>query len=68
MLLDLALPDMSGIEVCRRLRNTPETMHARIVAITAYADDESRRRTKEAGFNAHFAKPVHPRVLEELLG
>ncbi len=60
ILLDIGLPDLDGCEVARRLRSTPGLQGTRLVAMTGYGQDEHRRATQEAGFDAHLVKPVHP--------
>jgi CheY-like chemotaxis protein len=45
------------------LRNDPGTCSARLIAVTAYGQDEDRRRAREAGFDLHLVKPVDPEVL-----
>jgi CheY-like chemotaxis protein len=59
-LLDIGLPVMDGYELARRLREfeqLPDDL--RIIAVTGYGQDADRRRSKEAGFNAHLVKPVN---------
>lgn len=60
VLMDIGLPDMNGYEVARRLRQQPELGHPLLVAITGYAEDEARRRSRDAGFDHHLVKPVDP--------
>jgi CheY-like chemotaxis protein len=67
VLLDLALPKMSGYEVARRLREEVGLVDALFVALTGYGQEKDRRRTEEAGFCEHLVKPVDPRELETLL-
>ena len=67
VLLDLGMPELSGFDVCRALRARGHR-EAFIVAVTGYAQEEDRRRSREAGFDAHLVKPVHPDVLAKLLG
>jgi signal transduction histidine kinase len=58
-LLDIGLPVMDGYELAQQLRESrylPDD--ARVVAITGYGQDTDRRRSTEAGFNAHLVKPV----------
>jgi DNA-binding response OmpR family regulator len=62
VLLDLGLPGLDGFEVCRRLREHGLDK-AHIVAITGYGQDEDRRRSRDAGFDEHFVKPVDPDAL-----
>jgi CheY-like chemotaxis protein len=49
---------MDGLEVCRRLRALPQGRSLFIVAITGWGQDDDRRKTREAGFDAHLVKPV----------
>lgn len=65
-LLDIGLPKgMDGYEVARRLR--AEGHAAVLVALTGYGQDDDRRRSAEAGFQAHLVKPVDHALLAELL-
>ena len=57
--LDLALPDVSGYEVARSLRASDTVNGVRIVALTGYSQQDDRRKSREAGFDAHLVKPVH---------
>lgn len=64
ILLDIGLPGIDGYEVARRLR--PQLKNgARIVALTGYGTDEGRRRSHEAGFDAHLVKPITLNVLDD---
>ena len=65
--LDLGLPGMDGYELCRRMKRNPDLAGVRVIAISAYSDHESRRRSQEAGCEAHFAKPANLLELEDLL-
>ncbi len=65
--LDLGLPGMSGYDVARRVRMMDDLGSLRLVALTGYGTDGDRRKTREAGFDVHLAKPVDPRALDALL-
>ena len=67
VLLDIGLPDISGLEVCRRIRAEPWGKHVTLFALTGWGQEEDRRRAKEAGFDQHIVKPVEPAALEQLL-
>jgi CheY-like chemotaxis protein len=67
VLCDLGLPHMDGLEVARRLRRDLGLTNALLVALTGYGKEEDRRRSQEAGFNAHLVKPVNLDALNELL-
>lgn len=67
VLMDLSLPEMDGLEVTRRLRGRPETRALPIIALTAHAHEEDRRRSLEAGCDDHETKPIDfPRLLEKI--
>lgn len=63
VLCDIGLPDSNGFVVAAALREEPETSGARLIAVTAYGEDEDRRRALAAGFDLHLVKPVDPEVL-----
>ncbi|HUR88987.1 MAG TPA: ATP-binding protein [Ramlibacter sp.] len=67
VLLDLGMPVLNGFEACERMRSEPWGKNICIVAVTGWGQDEDRRRTKEAGFDAHMVKPADPGKLTELL-
>jgi len=65
--LDLGLPGMDGFQVCRRMREEPSFKHARIMALTAYGDEERRARARLAGCELHLLKPVEAQTLFDVL-
>jgi two-component system, chemotaxis family, CheB/CheR fusion protein len=67
ILLDIGLPDLSGYEVARQLRQMAHVASARIIAVSGYDTPEARDRALDAGFDHHVAKPVTLADLEELL-
>lgn len=66
VILDIGLPGMNGLDVCRRLRaeGHPGML---LVALSGLGHDDDRRRSQDAGFNAHLVKPVNLDELKELL-
>ena len=67
VLCDIGLPGLDGYGVARQLRDNPTTAKARLIAVTAYGQDEDRRRLHEAGFEQHLVKPVDPDALQTAL-
>jgi two-component system cell cycle response regulator DivK len=59
ILLDIRLPDISGLDLARSLKSSPVTRHIPIVAVTAYAMRGDARRAIESGCDAYVGKPVH---------
>ncbi|MEK4034441.1 response regulator [Methylocystis sp. IM2] len=56
--LDLGMPGLDGFETARRLRSSPAGKAATLVALTGWGGEETRRRTREAGFDLHMTKPA----------
>jgi PAS domain S-box-containing protein len=57
VLCDIGLPDLDGYEVARTLRADESLRGTRLVALSGYAQPEDRDRARQAGFDAHVAKP-----------
>lgn len=68
VLLDISMPGMDGWELARLIRAEPEILKVRLVAITALASPDDVRRSLDAGFNAHYRKPVSMEQWQEILG
>jgi CheY-like chemotaxis protein len=65
--LDIAMPGMNGYEVAQALRAIEQCQGTVLVALTGYGDDESRRKSLDAGFDRHLTKPVSMDQLTELV-
>jgi two-component system cell cycle response regulator len=58
VLLDVMMPGMDGIEVCRRIKSNPKTHHIPIIMVTALDQPEDRVRGLEAGADDFLSKPL----------
>jgi CheY-like chemotaxis protein len=67
VLLDIGLPKLNGFDTCRRIREQPGGTEMLLVALTGWGQEEDRRKSKEAGFNAHLIKPVDLPALFKIL-
>jgi CheY-like chemotaxis protein len=67
ILLDINLPGLDGIEVCRYLRRDPRTAEIPIIAISVEAHEETVARARKAGANAFLPKPIDIDALEKTL-
>ncbi len=67
VLLDLSMPGMDGVELARALRSQPGFEDVRFAAVTGLSQEADRRRTREAGFDAHLVKPLSPEDLRRVL-
>jgi len=67
LLLDIGLPRVDGYQVAAQLRRDEANRHLFLIAMTGYGLEEDRRRSQEAGFNAHLVKPIDLDALTTLL-
>jgi putative two-component system response regulator len=63
VLLDVMMPDLDGIEVCRRLKDDPRTRHIPVIFLTAMSKSEDERIGLEAGAVDYITKPISPPIL-----
>jgi two-component system, OmpR family, alkaline phosphatase synthesis response regulator PhoP len=63
ILLDIMMPELDGVEVCRELRSNPEFKNTIIAFLTARSEDYSQIVGFEVGGDDYITKPIRPRVL-----
>ena len=63
LVLDVMLPDISGLEVCRRLRRSAQTVRLPVIILTARTDEVDRVVGFEVGADDYVPKPFSPREL-----
>ncbi len=68
VLLDWMVENLSGIEVCRRLRRMPATANVPIIMLTARGEEEDRVRGLQTGADDYVTKPFSPRELVARVG
>jgi signal transduction histidine kinase/CheY-like chemotaxis protein/PAS domain-containing protein len=65
--LDIGMPRLNGYDTARRIREQPWGRNMVLVAVTGWGQEEDRRRSKEAGFDAHLVKPADYTEVSRLL-
>jgi two-component system alkaline phosphatase synthesis response regulator PhoP len=63
VILDIMMPKMSGVEVCKILRSKPEYNDTLIIFLTALNDESSQIKGLETGADDYISKPISPKVL-----
>jgi two-component system CheB/CheR fusion protein len=68
VLLDISMPDRSGLQVALELVRDYGAKCPVLIAVTAHNDETARRLTEKSGFRHHVAKPYDPDALLTLVG
>jgi two-component system, cell cycle response regulator DivK len=65
VVVDLIMPELNGIETCRKIKADPATAHVPVIALTGRSRFEFADRAREAGCVQYLEKPIRPlKVLE----
>lgn len=67
VLLDIFMPEIDGLEVCRRLKKNPSTRTIRVIAVTGHTDPALRMKALEAGALACLPKPLDVEQIASLV-
>jgi CheY-like chemotaxis protein/two-component sensor histidine kinase len=67
VLMDIGMPRMSGLEAAHALRKLPGGERFWLIALSGWGQSEDRRKSREAGFDHHFVKPVDVEALIDLI-
>jgi two-component system cell cycle response regulator len=67
ILLDIMMPKMSGFEVCKRIKNNPDTRDIIVIMVTALNETGDVERAAECGTDDYLSKPIDRRALVELV-
>jgi CheY-like chemotaxis protein len=65
--MDIGMAGMDGLEATRRIREQPWGKRITIIALTGWGQENDRKRSREAGCDAHLVKPVNLPDLQKLL-
>lgn len=63
ILLDVMMPEMDGMETCKRLKQLPSLSRTIIVFLSARGEDESQLKGFDLGADDYITKPIHPKLL-----
>ncbi|HWT35226.1 MAG TPA: response regulator [Paraburkholderia sp.] len=67
IVLDIAMPGVSGLAVARTLRGSPATASVPLLAYTAYETGDNYAQLRDGGFDGVCAKPIDPLMVAEIL-
>jgi putative two-component system response regulator len=63
ILLDMMMPEMDGLQVCKALKENPATQDIPVIFVTAMSDVENEERGLQAGAVDYISKPVSPPIV-----
>ena len=66
--LDIGMPRLNGYDAARRIRQEPWGREMVLVAMTGWGQEQDRRRSRDAGFDAHIVKPADYSEVVKLMG
>ena len=58
VILDIMMPGIKGYEVCEKIKSNPETAGTKVIALSAYLDEEKLMKMKQNGADLCFSKPL----------
>ncbi len=64
VLLDIMMPGMDGLEVCAKLKASPDTADLPVIFLTGMEDEDAEEAALDAGAADFISKPIRPRILE----
>ena len=67
LILDIGMPELSGYEVARAVRDCPWGQSALLIALTGWGQQDDIERARSAGFDRHYTKPIDTAAIEALL-
>ena len=67
LILDVCMPGLDGYDICRLLKNTPETQHLPILMLSGLESDDDRKEGFNAGCDDYLTKPFDISLLKEKL-
>jgi DNA-binding response OmpR family regulator len=67
VLLDIMLPEIDGFEVCRRIKNNPETKHLAVIMLTAKKSREDMAHGEKVGADWYITKPFKSAMVIETI-
>ena len=72
IIMDIQLPEVSGLDITRWLKDDPDLAHIPVLAVTAFAMRADEQRVRDAGCEGYLSKPIQMtsflRAVEELIG
>ena len=63
VILDIVIPSVNGLEVCRQIKSDPKTQRTSVIFLTSEATYEAREKAHEVGAEIYMTKPFEPKDL-----
>lgn len=66
--IDIAMPEMNGYEVAKKMRGEPSLSQTTLVALTGFGQREDKEKALREGFDLHYIKPITLSTLKDIIG
>lgn len=67
VVMDIVMPNLSGVELIKQIRDDEELAPTPVVAVTNLASPADKRRLADAGFDGHVSKPIKPKDFQSVV-
>lgn len=65
VLLDIMMPEINGIAICKLIKSKPNTSPVKVMMVSALSDEGTKRDSFNAGADQFVTKPIMPRILTQ---
>lgn len=65
VLLDIMMPEINGLAICKLIKSNPKTKNVKVIMISALSDDGTKRESLNVGADHFVTKPILPKILSQ---
>ena len=65
--LDIKMPGIDGIEVCRKIKSAPDGKNTKVIMVTGFGTESLKRKSFEAGASEFINKPVSLKIVKKII-
>ncbi|MCE3255645.1 MAG: two component response regulator [Rickettsiaceae bacterium] len=65
IILDILMPEVSGVDICRNIKSNNELKHIPVIVVTSLSSEEDKKHISESGCDNYIAKPFLPHIFAQ---